>query len=846
MNKFLSFAVIACTACFCGALSACATAETDTAASSEPVLRIREFGTEKPVVEAKLCGETQEFSGNGWTCRAEKVTKPLPGWRLSFTSTRHDDPARLTVTFTSPLDFRPVRFWDGSKERKADTLPLERKEMLETFPLATAENGTQGRALGFAPQTILSEFSRALTAEGLALEARIVSDDRRVQVLDIVDYTFTPDFAWCNAVEDYQDAYPEWFRPIPGADKRIYGVSAYFLGGALQRPFQLHSWRHSGLSWEWTFAPWYEAGKWYAPGEGWDGETQIYWDYYGHRKEKRLTRQEYDEALKQEMLWGDKVAAMMFYILVKDIHESVADRYPETVMPGLGELHSRPTNAGHLRSAFAPGSALFDYLKRQLKGVVDHYEVSGFSLDMANSSYHFTTPSQLEYAVGRSWYDDGTIYTSDSVEPIPFSDYLHTLKRNGKPMATMFNAAVSEFSPFTFFHCDGAIMEAGPAANADMVLALRLTLGRKPFTFWHGLFSGVRRSLYEGDPEKTAEIMQGIKQNYLLNCYRYGCNPMNWVSADTLFRSHLDTLRAISEAGYHPVSAIRDAEPLWAGRFGDGAETILTFSNPKREKVTRTVRVVNRYLGEGKYGFLPSAGTLAQKIANGETVFELTLEPKEIVVLRTVALKGEVTGFTACANEKSLRLQADAPFAFTLPSADFDGRCIRFGEKFISGKAEKSVSFDLLPACGTFAPEKNLTAFLAERQTPALEAGAGRDVQIAAEMVAMYRPSVKANLKRWGRINSNHPGFLDPALSKPDLILSAPGQGAAGKKILVGTPGDFPGLEVPENFPGPFLAMPDADTLWIGGSTPEQVRKAALKYFDLLDGEWSSKQKKAK
>ena len=846
MNKFLSFAVIACTACFCGALSACATAETDTAASSEPVLRIREFGAEKPVVEAKLAGEVQEFSGNGWTCRAEKVTNPLAGWRLSFTSTRHEDPARLTVTFTSPLDFQPARFWDGSKERKADTLPLERKEMLETFPLATAENGKQGRALGFAPQTVLSEFSRALTAEGLVLEARIVSDDRRVQVLDIVDYAFTPDFAWRNAVEDYQDAYPSWFRPIPGADKRIYGVSGYYLGGALQRPFQLHSWRHSGLSWEWTYAPWYESGNWYAPGEGWYGETQGYWDYYGHRKEKQLTRQEYDEALKQEMFWGDKSAAMMFYILVKDIHKNVADNYPDALKPGISGLHSRPSNAGHTRSAFAPGSALFDYVKRQLKEIVDHYEVSGFSFDMANSSYHFTTPSQLEYAVGRSWYDDGTIYTSDSVVPIPFSDYLHTLKRNGKPMATMFNAANSEASPFTFFHCDGAILEAGPGANADMVLALRLTLGRKPFTFWHAIFPAVRSSLYQGDPEKTAEITLGVKQYYLLYCYRYGCNPMNWVSADNFFRSHLNILRALSEAGYHPVSAIRGAEPFWTGRFGDGAETILTFSNPKREKVTRTVRVVNRYLGEGKYAFLPSAGTLAQKIANGETVFELTLEPKEIVTLRTVALKGEVTGFTASADEKSFRLQADAPFAYTLPSADFDGRCIRFGEKFISGKADGSAAFELLPSCGVFGPEKDLTAFLAEGQTPALEAGAGKDTLIAAEMVSMYRPSVKANRKRWGKINSGGPGFLDPALAKPDLILSAPGQGAAGKKILVGTPGDFPGFKAPANWNGPFLAMPDADTLWIGGHTPDQVRKAALKYSDLLDGERSSKQKKAK
>ena len=38
--------------------------------------------------------------------------------------------------------------------------------------------------------------------------------------------------------------------------------------------------------------------------------------------------------------------------------------------------------------------------------------------------------------------------------------------------------------------------------------------------------------------------------------------------------------------------------------------------------------------------------------------------------------------------------------------------------------------------------------------------------------------------------------------------------------------------------------MPDPNTLWIGGSTPEQVRKAALVYFDMLDREWSKREKK--
>ncbi|MBO4490611.1 MAG: hypothetical protein J5944_04535 [Lentisphaeria bacterium] len=622
-------------------------------------------------------------------------------------------------------------------------------------------------------------------------------------------------------------------------DSRIYGISGYLLGGHQQRPFELHSARSSGIEWEWTYAPWYESGNWFAPGEGWQGETNPYWDYYGHKKEKQLTREEYDEVLRQEMLWGDKVAAMFFYILVKDIHQNVANSYPDAVRGGSA-LHSRPSNAGKTKSVFAPGSPIFDYLKKQLKEIVDRYEVSGFSFDMANSSFHFTTPSQLEYAVGRSWYDDGTIYTSDSVAPIPFSDYIHTLKRNGKTMGTMFNAANSEFSPFTFFHCDGAIVEGSAAGNVDMVLPLRLTLGRKPFSFWHAPLAGIRQYLYGGNPKTAAEVARGGKLFYILSCYRYGCSVMNWMSTDSVFMPHLSAIRAVCEAGYHPVTAIRGAEPFWASRFGDGPGTILTISNPKREKLTRTIRVVNGYLGKGKYVFIPQSGRLGQKIVDGETVFELTLEPKEVVALRTAEIEGEAAEISVSADEQEIAFQADAPFAFTLPSADFDGRRIDYEAKFVSGKTDNAVSLKLLPACGIFAPEESMTAFLAEGETPALEAGSEKEVQIAAESVAMYRPTETASLRRFGNLNGNA-GFLDAKLAKPDLEIVQVGKGAAGKKILVGTTADFPGLEVPENFPGPFLAMPDADTLWIGGRTPDQVRKAALVYFDMLDREWSSR-----
>ena len=808
--------------------------------AANPVLEISEFGKKTPVT-VNLNGSVQNVNGDNWSCVVRKVSGDIPYWNLSFTSPSHDQPVRLQLKFSVPVNFTAQRLWDGDLGHNISQLPFERTNYLDAFPLITVENGQSGQALGFAPQNILSGFSRMFDGKMLSVTTRIVVDNRRTQVIDIVDYTFTPEFGWCNAVEDYQNGFIEWFTLKDNIDPRIHGVSGYHLGGHLQRPFQLHSQRYHQISWEWTYAPWYESGNWFAAGENWSGEKNIYWDYFGHKKTKLLTRAEYHDAVKQEMHYGNKVSAMFYYILVKDIHNNVALNYPDAVQGSSG-LHSRPSNAGKTKSVFAPGSRIFDYLKNQLRQVVENYEISGFSFDMANSSYHFTTPSQLNYAVGRSWYDDGTIFTSDTVAPIPFADYVHTLSRDGKRMGAIFNMADQMISPFTFFHCDGAIIEGPPSANARLVMPLRLIMGRKPASFWHLRALPVEMWRIAHKPQKVAEFRHAFNQLYLLKCYELGFAAMNWVSALEELKPHLSALRAISKAGYHPVSAIKGANQLWVGRFGDDTGTILTISNPTKETLTRTIRVVNRYLGDGKYAFVAVNGKLAQKFENGDTVFEITLEPKEILVLRTVKIDGNISEITTETTQQTIVLNGNGRFAFLLPAKDFDGRLISGATKDVfSGNAENRISLAILPASRIFGDVAAMVDLMSPENSPAVEAGNGADTQIAAEMVAMYRPHIDASIKFKGVRNNGAPGFMDSSLARPDLMITAPKQGNASKKICLGTPEEFPDFTPPANWNRAFLSMPDANTLWIGGSTPEEIRQAALVYFDLLDNYQATK-----
>ena len=813
--------------------------------AAHPQLEVREFGKKSPSVQMKLFSKKEIFSGDNWNCQVIKKSSKVNTWNFEFKSSSNN-PIRLAIKFSLPLGFKPYRFWDGLQEIKVNKLPLSRADFLEAFPLAVAENGTLGKALGFAPENILSQFNRTLTNNALILECRIVVDNRKVQKLVITEFDFIPEFSWRNAVEIYQDAFSSYFTPVKGVDKRIYGVGGYLSGAHKQRAFQLHSSRFSKIQWEWTYAPWYESGNWYPVGEGWKTNKNEFRNYHKIHSHAMVTKSEYDNALKQQLYYGNKSAAMFYYILVKDIHQNVAKDYPQAVKSNSG-LHSLPSNKGKTKAVFAPGTPLFDYLKKQLKQVVDNYDVSGFSFDMANSSYHFSTPSQLEYAVGRSWYDDGQIYTSDSVTPIPFADYVHTLKKDGKRMGAIFNAALSKFSPFTMFRSDAAIMEGPPHYNYSMVMPLRLILGRKPFIFWHfnpSVSDGIKNDLISNDPVEKAKVNLGLKQFYLLKCYELGANPMNWETIDDFWYNHLPVLRALSEAGYHPVSAIKNAEPFWTGRFGNNSNTILTISNPKNTTITRTIKIINRYIGSSKYAFLPTKGNLKQKLVNGQTIFQLTLKPKEIFVLRTIELKGDVTEFTAGTNNLTISLNSNKAFNYTFPAIDFYGNGI-FQNKngLISGKANKVVKLVMQPACGIFGNSSAMVKMLDKDSNPEIEVGNTQEGQTIAEMVAMYRPHVKASMLFNGKINNRTPGFMNAALCKADLKITAIKKAKSGKKICIGTPEDFPEFNVPKNCPPAFLAMPNANTLWIGGKTIKDLHKAADTYFTMLDKSQATKVK---
>ena len=862
----------------------CSFLVTSAALSAQPVLKItygltKQDAFRKSSFSVSKSGQWENASGLtmlGTSRQRGEMTE----YHLQFESS-NDEPHCLDVQLEFSFSSRQaIHFWDGKDEHvlSSSNTDAGRDRLFETFPLIAAYDNAKGYAVALTPNNIVSVLSsEAVFSKNKAritYGTQVVVDQRRAQTLTFVVFPFTAEFSWSNAVQDYYDAYPEAFQPHPGIDQRIYGIGGYHTGSHLSRIFQLHAARHSKLTWEWTYAPWVESGNWYPVGAGWRDETNECRRYYAIRKPKQCTREEFDAVLHHEISMGDRSAAMFYYILVKDIHQNLTRFYPDAVRGGSG-LHSLPSNRGKTMAAFAPGSPLFDYLQEQLNLVTRNYEISGFAFDMANGSGDFRTPSQNAFATGRAFDAKGEIYTCDTVLPIPFADYIHTLKRGNKTMGVYMNMALSKFSAFTTFRADGVMFEGTPDLGVEAFVQLRLMSGAKPMTFWGHIpntsNTGVLRHM-AGNRETLDKINAGLFQFTFLKCLKYGISPMNWPMNDFL-KPHVPLFEAMKIAGWQAVSAVHcDSDALWIGRFGRGAETIFTVSNPLRHEVTAKLEVVNQYLGSQHYAFLPQDERLVnQSIEKGITSFSLTLPPKGFVVLEAIELSdmqdGLVTVDSRQANQHEVIIKASSKGTISIKGRKRSvyAAYLKETEGLSSIKrSETGFRGDLLsPGIGGdsrrfrlyyepetlvwAADEKQMTSLFTKESNPLVVTGAEKKVHTIALMLGTYYPYVKACQEYCRKNQSREPGFLNPdyAVSSLDIVYPQQDRSAREACIYVGTLQDFPDLasqltlEEKQSLnerDGGFLKFIAPGSLWIGGNTPEQVYQAGFFFFQMVDG----------
>ncbi|MFA6931717.1 MAG: hypothetical protein WCT05_15440, partial [Lentisphaeria bacterium] len=595
------------------------------------------------------------------------------------------------------------------------------------------------------------------------------------------------------------------FRPAPGIDPRIYGVGGYFVSTHVTRDLEIHSGRQLGLDWEWTYCPWNLAGNWFIEESEWKPDDgYMHWQTYWKRKS--CTYEEYQLAERKRFTSGDRQAAMLFYVLIKDTAKEIVKCFPDAqrvndkgVTIPDSFLYSLPDNQNRTALTFPSGSGLSGFLERELRLAAENYQISGFALDMTNWSGNDYCEAQRNFASGRSFDADGKIFTSDAIVPIPFARYMRTLRHAGKPMAVMMNHALENQPALPIFYADAVMFEGNPEAQLDNFRSLRLMSGQKPLTVWGGLGRGNNSAInwhLAQDPEIHSGIIAGLAQYLLFNCLRYGVSPMNWVVEyrdRKYFRPWLELIRELKRAGWNPVPALscKDGDRLWFGRFGSGLDTIFTISNPGRASVETTVTLYRKYLKAD--GYRPKAVTgqaLEPLVAKDVIQLPVRLAAKEIMVLR------------------DQNWQAEKPCG-------------------IFGKTEDILDF--------FSPE----AVRSGEISVVIRNEANRGI---CGFLDRYYPYRQACHEKDKRNFTREPGMLNPRFNDCwSLTLSD--QLGSGRQIAVGSMTDFP--ELVELLPteaaelagtsGAVILLPEKKVLWICARGGEPVKKAADVFFDFLD-----------
>lgn len=783
-----------------------------------------------------------------------------------------------------------MMLWDGHSEQeyKAKEI-IGRDKFMETFPLACVYDENNGVAIGITPDSVVSDLKSSLEKRNgnynFSYSTKVVIDSEKKQRVSFLCFKFAPEFGWKNAVEKYYEMYPDFFKPASNVNDRIYGIGGYIGSGHLQRNFDLHSIRRMHLSWEWTYTPWQEAGRWATLKEDWKQGEHFYPRWGGIGKDKVVTWDEYDSLVKEQITSGNRLCAMLFYILVKDIRKELVDNFPESRMVHENSkanensgLYSKFDQANKSYMAFAYGSGLSAYLENQLSETVKKYDISGFAFDMANSSMNDYSKAQLKFGMGRTFDQSGKIYTPDSVIPIPFAVYIKTLYKGNTRMASYMNFALHNFAAFTVFHSDAVMFEGNPDKYIENVPLLRLMSGQKPFTLW-GCLNGQKANTaikwdYYKNPEIKKHLDEGFAQLLLLTCLQYGASPQNWsVAYDNLsyFPKWVPTIISLKKAGWRCVSAVKDSNPekLWIGRFGKGTDTIITISNPSREDVKTDLQVLFKYMGDGKYFFVSEQGQLLkQNITSDSANFSVIMKPKEIMVLRTVSIEGKGNLNIATVEDSNGNIIMDFEPAET---SEFfiKGKRLNFHDKIITSnvtdkenfsfnvKGKNKITLNAAPDVFVSDDAKNIAGFFSAADEGKTELQPviiipdefSKTEKTVSEMIDRYYPYVKACMKRHGKNWIDAPGFLDPAFTdmwKLNVISPKNTKDLKDvKKIYVGTMEKFHELKAKLSTQeikdinlcdGGFIKLFKDDLiLWLGGTDEKSIMKAANKYFDILD-----------
>lgn len=639
-------------------------------------------------------------------------------WRVEVANAGQEE-RWLTVALVAPLTLSgPLSYFDGHDLHEPPTGAAGREQIEQTFPMSAVYSADAGLAVGVRPDSLISYLeNRVDESHVLSYGTRFSLLPGETAVVEFVLFTFVPVSGIVDAVDGFQQRFPEAYGIADDVDPRItrFGTDTLGYGRTAQREgidqVEYAANIRSGYgSWDWGYAPFRRCGDWLGRPELWDWEMD---DLERERVEKRAATSWFDLMDQQRFRetraagWrnidGRFNTALVFY-LISWMEEHLAQQLDaERFVFEFGEQGPRlnwVTGTSFELHTFPWGTVFEDTIRRDFPVLVEELGLHGFGLDIAGDRGRFR--GQLDRPVpGWAWDEEGR-YLHAGVGQRLLLDYLRSLRQDGFRMGIVTNGG----DPFMVATAaDATINEAKDQPNLrwQSFRQGRFAFGSKRIHLHAG--GGFDNPALNVDwqslsPEQIRLFYQDHLNEWLLGCWQGGYVPgvMHVYGRESITRA-MPALIDVQGRGYRAVPACTGDPRLARARYGQGLQSVLAISNPTTETVASDQQIISPYLSNGSV--LPVAyegETLAFTVDGARTrlPLELTRKQTQLVALPLAleATDGEALALTGRSSAnlradritwrvtldvpqaRSVRLRAEAPPQFALDSLRLNGQRI--------------------------------------------------------------------------------------------------------------------------------------------------------------------------
>ncbi len=582
--------------------------------------------------------------------------------RVSLRNTG-DERRRLEfATLVAPeLDDATARYWDGGfADARPIAGPQETDEPRErgAWPLSAVGDASGATFMGVTPDTLISfgepTFVYAPDGESrYRFAVRSVVDPGQEERFGlIVGTTTNVRWGFLNAVwQAYHDAFPQHAAPAEGAPDAIWGTSA-----------QYHAWwqgidreelRRLGCTWDWCYAPFKRSGDFWGRDEEWTYEPlgkpfserlrgildgsynmgEISAEQFRNEREAFFDEYGYDTGslfYTPSGIWIEKQLAQEKFADALAVNDNMKTELSLWVTGYDDELLVQPT-----------GTSYGERLNDDYRLIAQTLDVAGFAFDVCTAGQRNYSEAVQGPLPGRSW-DERGVFFDLGISMAEQMQYIRGLDWGDAPFER--GLIVGGGASFTSWHVDGALLEltlTGPQRHKWSSMCM--SLGGKPRVIWKGY--ELRDVLQDTDGMPRADFLNvwaKLADYVNLKSFQWGMFPgYNYLPGMGKLQADLPLLRECVRAGWQPVCPVEHAGdgPLWIGRYGTGAQTLIAVGNPAEEAVAADLTLHNEPLGEVDCVFVDAkapAEPLAQAVSGGETRLTLDCPRRRESVLRSV------------------------------------------------------------------------------------------------------------------------------------------------------------------------------------------------------------------